>query len=148
MMSVSTVRGSAPICAFPGCSKTAWRDSNGTFSAYCSRTHREKAATLSIDQTLCKFCGRRCATTYRNRTPSSPLTASTINECRLINCHRPVYVDQEGTSSKYCSHRHRRYVFFAFNFTFHPQCGQQPGCTEWRSRRVFTVRVSKYGTST
>ncbi|GBE87737.1 hypothetical protein SCP_1104140 [Sparassis crispa] len=124
MMSVSTVRGSAPICAFPGCSKTAWRDSNGTFSAYCSRTHREKAAALSIDQTLCEhcgarpvyiengrpleFCGRRCATAYRNRTPSSPSTASTINECGLINCHRPVYVDQEGTSSKYCSHRHRR----------------------------------------
>ncbi|GBE87736.1 hypothetical protein SCP_1104130 [Sparassis crispa] len=122
-MSATLIRTADTQCSYPDCSKTVWQDPDGSYSAYCSRSHLEKAQFTAGE--LCKncqtrpvyvengrshdFCGVRCATAYRNGTQirrDAP-AQSTESQCKLVECKRPVYVDDDGVPGEYCSESHR-----------------------------------------
>ncbi|CAL1710597.1 unnamed protein product [Somion occarium] len=116
------------VCALPGCQKTVWRDPDGSYSEFCSRSHRSAAVLRSSSQ-VCKncnirpvyvangqalpFCGNRCATAWKTGGSSSVPRDDTDEEassevCALAGCSRPTFVDRNGGPSEYCSQRHRR----------------------------------------
>jgi hypothetical protein len=57
------------------------------------------------------FCGRRCAGEFNNngRRPSPP---SRGIMCIISGCRNRAFVDADGKATKFCSHRHRLYVFW------------------------------------
>lgn len=57
------------------------------------------------------FCGKRCAEQFYNngQRPSQSRRSLTPDEdlCTIPGCQKSVYVDANGTKSKFCSNRHR-----------------------------------------
>lgn len=111
------------VCAYPRCTKTVWKDPNGSFSLFCGRSHRDEMSKIS--DIVCKgcqerpvyiengrihnFCGKRCMQATRNgqQQPAKPKDVETIGICVITGCSKLVFVDQDGIQSQYCSHAHR-----------------------------------------
>jgi len=54
------------------------------------------------------FCSRRCALASQVGQPTLAITPGLPSvQCGLAGCQRPVYIDRNGMSSKYCSNAHR-----------------------------------------
>ncbi|EKM52581.1 uncharacterized protein PHACADRAFT_211824 [Phanerochaete carnosa HHB-10118-sp] len=123
-------RTGVTICAYPGCTKAVWRDPDGSFSQYCSVSHRDSAVSKINQNSICKncharpvyvengkahdFCGLRCATAARSGNGArQALAPINVNQgrnavCAITGCGRPVFVNQQGNPGEYCSQRHRQ----------------------------------------
>jgi hypothetical protein len=62
------------------------------------------------------FCGRRCAEQFNNNgwRSSQPRVSPPPSEnmCIMPGCRNRAYIDADGTATKFCSHRHKRYLSF------------------------------------
>ncbi|KAI0081354.1 ADP-ribosylation [Panus rudis PR-1116 ss-1] len=126
-MRSDTHREGISRCNLPECPKPVWRDPDGTYSAYCSRSHRN-AITLQYPSVidLCKnclarpvyvlngaalqFCGKRCKLAFStghkvNREDSILLKSSAT--CTIVGCDQKVFVHRDGNLSEFCSNSHR-----------------------------------------
>ncbi|KLO15229.1 ADP-ribosylation [Schizopora paradoxa] len=74
----STGSGSHPagsICAIPGCNKAVFKDSNGTPTKFCSKTHKKVASEACL---MCRkaakqsnnFCSRQCTANAQALSPA------------------------------------------------------------------------------
>jgi len=127
-MCPDTQRGPTTECQYPGCTKTVWKDPDGSYSLFCGNAHRFAMANNPRSQSqMCKncnakpvyiengrahdFCGRRCAEQFNKngRRPSQSRRSLTPDEdlCTIPECQKSVYVDADGTKSEFCSNRHR-----------------------------------------
>ncbi|KAN0124651.1 hypothetical protein V8E53_015719 [Lactarius tabidus] len=126
-MSPDTQRGPTTKCQYPGCTKTVWKDPDGSYSLFCGNAHRFAMVNNSRSQSsMCKncnvkpvyienghahdFCGRRCAEQFnKNGQRISQSRSPTVNGdlCTIPGCRKPVYVGADGSKSKFCSIRHR-----------------------------------------
>ncbi|KAF8504553.1 hypothetical protein F5888DRAFT_762813 [Russula emetica] len=127
-MCPDTHRVATTQCQYPGCTKPVWRDPDGSYSSFCGNAHRFAMASnpRSYSRT-CKncnvkpvyiengqahdFCGRRCAGEFNNNgRRSSPPPRDIM--CIIPGCRNRAFLDADGKATKFCSHRHRLYVYW------------------------------------
>ncbi|KAI0300493.1 hypothetical protein B0F90DRAFT_1951105 [Multifurca ochricompacta] len=170
-MCSDTQRGPTTECQYPGCTRAVWQDPDGSYSSFCGNTHRLAMANNPRSQSrMCKncnakpvyiengrlhdFCGRRCAEVFKNNGqrathPRLSPTPSDDDFCIIPGCKSRVYVDLDGSKTKFCSNRHRRAAVQAHVADACLLCKEMPVVevggkkSDFCSKRCSTTALSK-----